>query len=98
VADHDGSSRDCTHPVGRAAQCLWLVWHGDGNVWELTASAYVPEYDGSESQRYEWRQKASRVFRGGSWGDLPEFVRAAFRLQFEPKFRNNGLGFRLAQD
>ncbi|WP_141674295.1 SUMF1/EgtB/PvdO family nonheme iron enzyme [Dissulfuribacter thermophilus] len=36
-----------------------------------------------------------RVFRGGSWNDLPRNVRSAYRNRSRPGCRNIYLGFRL---
>ncbi|MBI5410955.1 MAG: SUMF1/EgtB/PvdO family nonheme iron enzyme, partial [Nitrospirae bacterium] len=38
-----------------------------------------------------------RVLRGGSWRNLPQFVRSASRLSFAPTGRNGRLGFRCAK-
>jgi serine/threonine-protein kinase len=40
---------------------------------------------------------ADRVFRGGSWYDVPGYARVARRFGFEPGGRYGGLGFRLAR-
>lgn len=39
---------------------------------------------------------APRVFRGGSWLDVPDFNRSAKRLAFEPQRRRDFIGFRVA--
>ncbi|QPD06388.1 MAG: hypothetical protein Nkreftii_004162 [Candidatus Nitrospira kreftii] len=56
-----------------------------GNVWEWCASWY----DESQSQR---------VFRGGSWSNLPVALRASYRYRFPTDSRLDSLGFRLVQD
>ena len=52
-----------------------------GNVWEAMAN----RYPGSEN----------REFRGGSWYDIPEFVRAALRSSIRPDLWYDRRGFRL---
>lgn len=39
--------------------------------------------------------KFSRVLRGGSWNDLPNLLRAAFRDYRSPAYRYYNLCFRL---
>ncbi|MFZ4702525.1 MAG: SUMF1/EgtB/PvdO family nonheme iron enzyme, partial [Candidatus Methylumidiphilus sp.] len=41
---------------------------------------------------------SSRAVRGGSWFSTPQFVRSANRDKYGPAYRNNYIGFRLAQD
>ncbi len=41
---------------------------------------------------------AQRVFRGGSWVDIPVDLRASLRNRSDADFRFNTIGFRLAQD
>jgi len=40
---------------------------------------------------------AHRVIRGGSWDDVAQDVRAAYRNSNEPSARNDALGFRCAE-
>ena len=37
------------------------------------------------------------MIRGGSWGDVARFVRAAYRYRHEPSYRDDYLGFRCAE-
>ncbi|WP_082411513.1 formylglycine-generating enzyme family protein [Methylogaea oryzae] len=67
-----------------------------GNVWEWTCSAYTARYDGTETTC--GGQAGYRVYRGGSWGNEPDLVRAALRGREDPETRDNGIGFRLAHD
>ena len=53
-----------------------------GNVWEWTSSLWSAD-------------DSFRVIRGGSWFDGPQFLRAAFRFNFDPADLNIGVGFRL---
>ena len=38
---------------------------------------------------------SDRVFRGGSWGDDPVFVRTSTRSNFDPTPQDSDLGFRI---
>ncbi len=68
-----------------------------GNVWEWVqywygeyAARIVSDPQGSASG-------ASRVVRGGGWGYVARFCRAAFRYDNAPDDRDGDLGFRLAR-
>jgi formylglycine-generating enzyme required for sulfatase activity len=67
-----------------------------GNVWEWTCSAYTASYDGSEQKCAVSADFYS--LRGGSWGNEPRRVRAAYRFNLNPDNSFNFLGFRLARD
>jgi formylglycine-generating enzyme required for sulfatase activity len=57
-----------------------------GNAWEWVEDTWSPHYD-----------KAARVLRGGSWHDLPEFLRSAYRVWRHSGDRVDGIGFRVAR-
>jgi transcriptional regulator with XRE-family HTH domain len=40
---------------------------------------------------------ALRVLRGGSWFNVPRYLRSAFRYGYAPVYRYSGVGFRLAR-
>ncbi len=54
-----------------------------GNVWEWTASWY--------------RERRTRVLRGGSWGDDVQVTRAAYQGSNMPRSRLNNVGFRVVE-
>ena len=97
VAWYDGNSGGRTHPVGHKQPNAFGLHDMNGNVFEWTASAYVAEYDGSET-KFANDAKVRRVLRGGSWFGGPVFARAAYRYWSDPADRVNDQGFRLAQD
>ena len=67
-----------------------------GNVYERTCSEYKASYDGSEQKCSVSADYYS--LRGGSWLYAPRWVRAAHRNIYNPDYRFNYIGFRLAQD
>ena len=69
-----------------------------GNAWEWSCSAYNKEYDGSESRCVAPDSASRRVLRGGSWNNLPSWVRSADRSGGNRDNRNDYIGFRLLQD
>ena len=61
-----------------------------GNVWE-----WVEDCD-SDSYNAE-RDCSRRVARGGSWFNLPRYVRSASRGWDDPLIRHGTVGFRVAR-
>lgn len=69
-----------------------------GNVWEWVSSQYQPypyhSEDGRESLRND---KEARVLRGGSWDDVGDSLRAAYRNGLSPSIEYGYFGFRCAR-
>ncbi len=75
-----------------------------GNAWQWTADCWHPNYVGAPRDGSAWTEEAcdKYVIRGGSWSNLPNFVRSAAR---SGSGRNSGeydysslTGFRVARD
>ena len=72
-----------------------------GNVWEWVEDCYNDSYVGAPSDGNSWTSGdcSLRVFRGGSWGAAPDYLRSSNRSRDKNYDREgNLLGFRLAQD
>lgn len=103
----DGSRWSPTHecadgyafvaPVGQFKANAYGIHDLLGNVGEWTCSAYVQNYDGSETYCASKKPNCQMASRGGSWLDGPAEVRSADRNEFARDNRGNFLGFRLAQ-
>ena len=92
-----GEYREQTLPVGSLAANPFGLFDVHGNVREWTCSHYIAEYNGSELICEEG-QYGRRSLRGGSWSDVPVWLRSANRTRGEPAYRYNDVGFRLAED
>ena len=86
-----------TAPVGSFEANAWGLHDTVGNVREWTCSEYDEGYGGAE-QRCASGSAGRRVIRGGSWSNIPRWVRSAHRFRVVTGYRFYILGFRLAQD
>ncbi|HEY3776813.1 MAG TPA: formylglycine-generating enzyme family protein [Rhizomicrobium sp.] len=75
-----------------------------GNVWQWTADCWHDSYAGAPADARAWSSKIcnKHVIRGGSWDNLPVFVRSAARSSSSAdggEYDYSSLsGFRLARD
>ena len=69
-----------------------------GNVWEWCADHWHKDYNGAPSSGNAWlgrRNNQFRVARGGSWADLEEGCRSAFRSKVRQDNQGKYIGFRI---
>ncbi len=99
VAWHNGNSDGKTHPVGQKQANAWCLHDMSGNVWEWVQDTKHANYQGAPSDGSAWEdaRATARVLRGGSWGNVPQNVRAASRSNNAPSGRVSNVGFRLAR-
>ena len=93
-----GEYRQKTLPVKSFDANAWGLYQVHGNVWEWVEDCWNGNYqnapsDGSARTTGECQY---RVLRGGSWGNYPQYLRAACRGNSIPGNRSGFWGFRVA--
>lgn len=90
-------------PVGSFAANPFGLFDMLGNVWQWTADCWNESYVGAPNDGSAWRSGdcGKRVLRGGSWSNLPKFVRAAARSRDDAGSRSHDYasyaGFRVVR-
>lgn len=98
VAWYSSNSGGKTHPVGTKQPNGLGIYDMMGNIWEWTNDWYDKDYynNSPKNNPQGTNSGQSRVLRGGSWYDLPQYVRASNRGRVLPTARYDNNGFRLA--
>ena len=89
-----------TAPVGQFPANAWGLYDMIGNVWQWVEDCYAEGYAASPTDGSAFRGPSctEHVYRGGSWGMAPWFLRVTYRDSGAASKRFDALGFRLAQD
>ena len=97
-----GISREATTPVGSFGVANnFGLYDMHGNVSEWCADSWHSNYEGAPIDGSVWedeheQKNCFRILRGGSWGNIPENCRSAFRNLNDPRSRRlSFLGFRV---
>jgi len=95
----DGNSGMATHPVGEKPANSFGLYDMHGNVWEWVEDCFHENYMGAPTDGRAAPEYAScdRVSRGGSWYDVPEVARSAYRFKDGPDNSVSGMGLRVVR-
>ncbi|MBD2346207.1 formylglycine-generating enzyme family protein [Anabaena subtropica FACHB-260] len=97
-----GLFRRQTTPVGSFPPNAFGLYDMHGNVWEWCQDHWHDSYNGAPTDGSVWLNdndnQSLHLLRGGSWYDIPEDCRSAFRNYFNRNRRSNYIGFRVVCD
>jgi formylglycine-generating enzyme required for sulfatase activity len=94
-----GAYRKATVPVDSFKPNPWGLYNVHGNVWEWTQDCWNDKNTGNpgDGSARTTGECSRRVVRGGSWLDLPQFLRPAYRDGVTTVDRYDNLGFRVGR-
>ena len=96
------NSRARTHRAAEKKPNALGLYDMYGNVWEWVEDCWHDNYNAAPSDGSAWITDCSgnfRVFRGGSYGSFPTFLRSAYRsgIRYSPNFRDSSTGLRMSR-
>ena len=95
-----GEWRQATVPVNSFSPNPFGLYNVHGNVWEWVEDCWHGNYSGAPTDGSAWTTGCSgnyRVLRGGSWFNLPAYLRSTYRDWITPGGRGGDVGLRLAR-
>jgi len=97
-----GEYRQATVPVSSFQPNAFGLYNVHGNVWEWVQDCFEDNYSKGQpidagAHRGNDNSCTLRVRRGGSWINVPHFLRAAYRGSDAPDVRRSLNGFRVAR-
>ena len=97
IAWYDGNSQGRTQTVGQKKPNAFGLFDMIGNAWEWVHDWKGPYLGGSVTDPTGPRTGERRVARGPGFTCIPKNCRVSSRLDWDPTWRDEALGFRVAQ-
>jgi formylglycine-generating enzyme required for sulfatase activity len=95
VAWYCSNSESTSHPVGEKMANPWGLKDVHGNMSEWCWDWYGTYPEGNRIDHRGTLSGSYRVKRGGNWGNIPRYLRSAYRSPDWPDSRSYYYGFRL---
>jgi formylglycine-generating enzyme required for sulfatase activity/outer membrane protein assembly factor BamD (BamD/ComL family) len=94
------NSQGKPHFAGKRRPNPWGLYDVHGNVWEWVQDDWHYDYNNATFNGSAWitRNSITKVIRGGSFNNLAEHSRCAFRLPENRTERSGDFGFRVVRD
>ncbi len=95
-----GNSHNIPHPVATRKPNAWGLYDMHGSLWEWCNDRYRETYNAPvpRSDAEGPHNTPTRVIRGGSWINNPEFCRSSTRDFYTPGLHYLDIGFRVARN
>ncbi len=95
-----GNADAHSHPVGSREPNAFGLYDMLGNVWERTEDCWRPHYEDAPTDGSARTDGDCdlRVVRGGSWVNLPQFLRPAARFRYSTTSRYEFVGLRIVRE
>ena len=98
IAWYYSNSGSTTHAVAGKAANAFGMYDMSGNVYEWCNDLYGSYAAGNATDPTGPSSGSYRVVRGGRWLNYSDYCRSSFRNYFDPDYRFNYFGFRIARN
>ena len=92
---HTGNAAGNDPPVGVKKPNPWGLYDVHGYLWEFTIDSWSGDEPLVELKSTDWPPKKSKpILKSGSWKDAAPKLETRFRLEVDPKLKDDAVGLR----